>query len=80
MPPKTTNAKPGKAETVKKKVKKNVPNGIVYIQASFNNTITEMLSLGLLQVLQGSKVPEKELRSLLSLLQKQLVKKLWTPA
>jgi small subunit ribosomal protein S11 len=37
MPPKTTaNAK---TETTKKKVKKHVPNGMVYIQASFNNTI-----------------------------------------
>ena len=40
MPPKTTtaNAK-AKTEAPKKKIKKNVPNGIVYIQASFNNTI-----------------------------------------
>ena len=37
MPPKT-NANV-KAETTKKKVKKHVPNGTVYIQASFNNTI-----------------------------------------
>ena len=37
MPPKaTTNVK---TETVKKKVKKNVPSGTIYIQASFNNTI-----------------------------------------
>lgn len=34
MPPKT-----GKTETTKKKVKKNVPNGNIYVQASFNNTI-----------------------------------------
>jgi small subunit ribosomal protein S11 len=37
MPPKaTTNVK---TETVKKKVKKHVPTGLIYIQASFNNTI-----------------------------------------
>lgn len=38
MPPKatTTNVK---TETVKKKVKKNIPTGLIYIQASFNNTI-----------------------------------------
>ena len=40
MPPKTTaNAKNSKTEAPKKKVKKHVPTGIVYIQASFNNTI-----------------------------------------
>jgi len=37
MPPKTTTN--AKTETTKKKIKKNVPNGVVYIQASFNNTI-----------------------------------------
>jgi small subunit ribosomal protein S11 len=36
--PTTTNTAKAK-ETVKKKVKKNVPVGLVYIQASFNNTI-----------------------------------------
>jgi small subunit ribosomal protein S11 len=37
MPPKATpNVK---TETVKKKVKKHVPSGIIYIMASFNNTI-----------------------------------------
>jgi small subunit ribosomal protein S11 len=34
----TTNTAKNK-ETVKKKVKKHVPVGLVYIQASFNNTI-----------------------------------------
>jgi small subunit ribosomal protein S11 len=32
-------ASAGKAAKVKKKVKKNVPKGIVHIQATFNNTI-----------------------------------------
>jgi small subunit ribosomal protein S11 len=32
-------AKAGKKKSFKKKEKKNVPNGIVHIQATFNNTI-----------------------------------------
>ena len=32
-------AKAGKKKYFKKKEKKNVPNGVVYIQATFNNTI-----------------------------------------
>src|SRR5579871_5084252 len=32
-------AKPGKKKTFKKKEKKNVPVGLVHVQASFNNTI-----------------------------------------
>ena len=32
-------AKAGKKKTFKKKEKRNVPNGVVYIQATFNNTM-----------------------------------------
>jgi len=39
MPPKAPGNTKTESTVVKKKVKKNVPNGIVYIQASFNNTI-----------------------------------------
>jgi small subunit ribosomal protein S11 len=39
MAKKAAAAKTGKKKTFKKKEKKNVPNGLVYVQASFNNTI-----------------------------------------
>ncbi len=34
-----TAAKAGKKKTFKKKEKKNIPSGLVHVQASFNNTI-----------------------------------------
>ncbi len=37
--PKAAAAKPGKTKKFKKRERKNVPYGIAYIQASFNNTI-----------------------------------------
>ena len=36
---KTATAKPGKNKKFKKRERKNVPFGLVFIQASFNNTI-----------------------------------------
>jgi len=37
--------KAGKKKTFKKKEKKNVPTGLVYVQASFNNTIVTFTDL-----------------------------------
>jgi small subunit ribosomal protein S11 len=37
--------KAGKKKTFKKKEKKNVPTGVVYVQASFNNTIVTFTDL-----------------------------------
>lgn len=38
-------AKGGKKKTFKKKEKKNIPQGIVHIQASFNNTLVSITDL-----------------------------------
>jgi small subunit ribosomal protein S11 len=40
-----TAAKAGKKKTFKKKEKKHVPAGLVYVQASFNNTIITFTDL-----------------------------------
>jgi|SRR5580704_16193831 small subunit ribosomal protein S11 len=40
-----TKAKAGKKKTFKRKEKRNVPQGIVHIQASFNNTMVSITDL-----------------------------------